>query len=307
MSNLYPLLGVFVIGLVVGRLEHLALPTVLRLRDRTRPYRWPWIELLLAGLFVALHLDGASSGSEARGSEYLLVALLVMTVATDFHSKLIPNRITYPGTAVGLFLAMVFPETVQNRLGQGSLLLPYLPEWLQPANGLLIAALGAVVGFSVLEGFRRVVAIVTRLEAMGMGDAKLLMMVGAFTGPIAAVLVVLPACLIGTALGLIHRLRTGLPHFPFGPALAAGAVVVLLGERAILVLLHRMSLTVVRLPLPWVLGFQLLLLGVVTLLLVRMRRRAQRYRAVLEEDFRRIDEHRLSDGDEASEPAAEES
>jgi leader peptidase (prepilin peptidase)/N-methyltransferase len=63
-------------------------------------------------------------------------------------------------------------------------------------------------------------------EVIGLGDLKLLAMIGAFLGPEASLFVLMSAALIGTAVGTallcLPRWRRN-PVMPFGPFLAGGA------------------------------------------------------------------------------------
>jgi prepilin signal peptidase PulO-like enzyme (type II secretory pathway) len=65
---------------------------------------------------------------------------------------------------------------------------------------------------------------------MGLGDVKLLAAIGAFLGPLGVIEAVLAAALLGLLLGGVLALRRGSAAAPFGfgPALALGALAVLL-------------------------------------------------------------------------------
>jgi leader peptidase (prepilin peptidase)/N-methyltransferase len=65
---------------------------------------------------------------------------------------------------------------------------------------------------------------------MGLGDVKLLAMVGAFVGPWGVLDTLLGASLLGLGLGLLWGLvsRSWSSPFGFGPAIAAGALLALL-------------------------------------------------------------------------------
>ena len=66
---------------------------------------------------------------------YVFAALLVAITETDMRAKLIPDRITFPGTALGIGFAAFYG-----------------------LHGIGMAALGAAAGFLVLEGFRRLMS-----------------------------------------------------------------------------------------------------------------------------------------------------
>lgn len=172
-----------------------------RCRDCRAPigWRYPAVEFLTGALLVALWVFFAPS---ERWLDLLnaavLSSLLVPTFFIDLEHRLVPNAITYPGIGAGLVLA----------LAGGRLL-----------DGVVTAAGAGAFFFAI--------AVLSR-GGMGGGDVKLAAMLGAFLGwPDAAVAIVL-AFVGGAAVGLAliaARLRTRKDAIPFGPALAAGAVV----------------------------------------------------------------------------------
>ncbi|HLH65093.1 MAG TPA: A24 family peptidase [Solirubrobacteraceae bacterium] len=130
----------------------------------------------------------------------VLVALLVPCAAIDLRRRVIPNRITGPGAAVAIALGLA--------LAPGS----------EP--GRLLWAIGA-------GGFLLVAAMVNP-AGMGMGDVKLVAMMGLFLGaPVAVALLAALMCTIAT--GAVLAARGGLSAvrgtgLPFGPYLAAGGL-----------------------------------------------------------------------------------
>jgi leader peptidase (prepilin peptidase)/N-methyltransferase len=99
--------------------------------------------------------------------------------------------------------------------------------------GLITAMVGAVFGALLMRLIRWVFGWALGKEAMGLGDADLMMMIGAFLGW-QATIVVLPLAVVG---GLVYvlalivvnpRFLFGERAFAFGPFLALGAVVTLL-------------------------------------------------------------------------------
>ena len=65
---------------------------------------------------------------------------------------------------------------------------------------------------------------------MGLGDVKLLAMIGAFLGPWGVLETIVTASLLGLGLGLVYAAVTRKLNAPFGfgPAIAAGALLALL-------------------------------------------------------------------------------
>lgn len=134
----------------------------------------------------------------------VFLAMLAVITVTDLRRRLIPNRVLALAVALGL------PLMVAADAGS-------LPERLTAA----LAAGGAFLAVSL-----------ARPGAFGMGDVKLIAAMGLFLGD-AVVAAVLIALCAGTSLGLILLVRRGRSAakatIPFGPCLALGSLVVLLG------------------------------------------------------------------------------
>ena len=77
-------------------------------------------------------------------------------------------------------------------------------------------------------------------EAMGLGDVKLMALVGGWIGWEAALLIFLLACLLGTVIGIINLIVTKDHYIPFGPYLALGTLITLLYKQEIIhILLYK--------------------------------------------------------------------
>jgi leader peptidase (prepilin peptidase)/N-methyltransferase len=162
--------------------------------------RYPLVEAATAALFVAVaavhHSDTA-----ALALGLVLVAFLVPIALIDLDHRIIPNRLTLPAAVVAVVLGSVLdPGGEIERLIAG-------------------AAAAAVLGLPAL----------LRPSGMGMGDAKLVGVLGLFLG-----VAVIPAFFVafasGTVVGIAIIMRKGMAQgrktpVPFGPFLALGAVV----------------------------------------------------------------------------------
>ena len=178
------------------------------------------MELLTAGLWVAVLLARPEAmGLAAQpwlllGAGWLLVSWLVPLVLIDLDSLWLPEPLCRWGVVLGLAVTALLG--FQQGVGTGrSLLLEHL----------IAAALG-------LLGFEAVSALAERAlgkPALGLGDAKLAALMGAWLGPLGLGLAVALAVLLGAVIGSIGRLSGRLgpsQPFPFGPFLAAGALAV---------------------------------------------------------------------------------
>ena len=100
-----------------------------------------------------------------------------------------------------------------------------------------MAISGAALGSGVLWGIGALYGKLRGVEAMGMGDVKMMAMVGAFTGPWGVVFTIFAASVVGAVVGLLLvplRGRTLQDALPFGCFLAPAALVALLvGRQAV--------------------------------------------------------------------------
>jgi leader peptidase (prepilin peptidase)/N-methyltransferase len=164
--------------------------------------RYPFVEAVVgASSFLSFLRHGPSLEYAA---ELAFVAAMVALVFIDFDHQILPNSITLPGTGVALALAGPRPAIS-------------LPD------ALLGALLGAGLLFLVAEVYFRL----RKLEGLGMGDVKMMGMVGAYLGWRGVLLTLFLGSLSGTLVGLAviaaskGDMKTKLP---FGTFLGMGAV-----------------------------------------------------------------------------------
>ncbi|MDO4894714.1 A24 family peptidase [Moraxella sp.] len=95
------------------------------------------------------------------------------------------------------------------------------------------ALLGAVAGFGVLWFINTIYRLITGHDGMGLGDAKLLGVLGIWLGVWLLPLVLFVAALFGVVAGLYHQ-KQGTHRFAFGPYLSIGGVVGLFFGKAVM-------------------------------------------------------------------------
>jgi leader peptidase (prepilin peptidase)/N-methyltransferase len=194
--------------------------------------RYPAVELLTAvlfGLTYCLH----SGLSLSLPFDLAFVAAIVALVFIDAEHMILPNVITYPGAALALVARVVVP----NLYGVASLggSQTQLRPWLVSLGGAL---LGALVGGGFLWLVGWVWERMRGVEAMGLGDVKMMFMVGAFLGwPLTLLTIfvgVLTGSVAGVAVMLGRKERDMQMMLPFGIFLGAGSLVSLFFGTAIL-------------------------------------------------------------------------
>jgi leader peptidase (prepilin peptidase)/N-methyltransferase len=192
--------------------------------------RYPAVELLTGALFALTYL--LHSGlTLSLPFDLAFVAAIVALVFIDAEHMLLPNVITYPGAALALIARVVVP----NLYGVAAFGGEQTPAWLLSLGGAVLGAL-AGGGFLWLVGWLWERA--RGVEAMGLGDVKMMLMVGAFLGWPLTMLTIFVGVLTGSIAGVAAMLRRGERDMqlllPFGIFLGLGSLVSLLfGTRII--------------------------------------------------------------------------
>jgi prepilin signal peptidase PulO-like enzyme (type II secretory pathway) len=139
----------------------------------------------------------------------LATLLLVAATLTDLRARLIPNALTYPGTALALAASFL------------------LSSWV----GLREAALGMLAA----GGIATLIWLLGRLlyrrgDVFGLGDVKLSLFIGAVTGLSRALTAMTAGIVVGGLRGalVLLRGRSTRATMPYGPAHAIGAYLTLL-------------------------------------------------------------------------------
>jgi leader peptidase (prepilin peptidase)/N-methyltransferase len=102
-----------------------------------------------------------------------------------------------------------------------------LPDWLPPGSwqlGLATGVAGLLVGTLLLRAVRFLFSAGLGVEALGLGDADLMMMAGSFLGWQPVVVAFFLSCVPGLVFGGIQMAVRRDNSLPFGPALAAAVV-----------------------------------------------------------------------------------
>lgn len=189
-------------GAAIAARDNIPIISYILLRGRCRACRkpisarYPVVEATTAALLTALWVREGPTIQFVAGALFALMLIAIFFV--DLDHRIVPNAITYPGTLLGLLLAVPQGRTLDA----------------------LLTAAGA-------GAFFLLIALVSR-GGMGGGDIKLAAMMGAFLGWPAIVFALLVAFTTGAAAGvylIASGRRTRKDPIPFGPSLAAGAMV----------------------------------------------------------------------------------
>ena len=172
---------------------------------------YPIVEGVTAAVFVAGYL--------LFGVQPLLVARLLFACAMivlfiiDLQHRILPNVITLPGVLIGFAFSWFWP-----------------PGWLDSLIGILA---GGGILLLIAEAYYRV----RKEEGLGLGDVKMLAMIGAFLGWKLMLVTLVLSSFMGSIIGLVViALKKGDMKYalPFGTFLAIGALISSVAGDAIL-------------------------------------------------------------------------
>lgn len=173
--------------------------------------QYPLVEAITAVLFVLV--AATTPAGPQLAARLLFVCALIVLFGIDLEHQILPNSITLPGIVIGVLFSLT-----------GS------PGWRASLLGVL---LGGGVLYAIAWGYYAV----RREEGLGMGDVKMLGMIGAFLGWQAVLLTLVLASLSGAVIGvaMIAFQRGSMKYaLPFGTFLAIGAVVAMLAGQPII-------------------------------------------------------------------------
>ena len=160
---------------------------------------YPLIELATGLLFVTAFLEFGVTQTTVKW--LFLTCLLVVLAVTDLRVRLLPDVVNWPGFAAGLMFSAVVPP---NNGFAGALAGRFLQLRLPgAAAGILDGLLGAAFGSFLLWGMATGYKIVRGHEGMGMGDVKMVAMIGAFLGLRGTFLTLLVGSLLGSLIGIV--------------------------------------------------------------------------------------------------------
>jgi leader peptidase (prepilin peptidase)/N-methyltransferase len=159
---------------------------------------YPLVELATGLLFVGCFLQFGIT--QATVKWLFFICLIIILTVTDLRVRLLPDVITWPGFAAGIVLSAFVPPND----GVAFLLCLRLFHQLPPERvlGVLEALLGAAFGSLLLWGAAALYKLVRGREGMGLGDVKMMAMVGAFLGVRNAFITILLGTLLGSVLGV---------------------------------------------------------------------------------------------------------
>lgn len=201
-------------------------------------WRYPAIEALTGLLFLIVYLQFGPT-------PYLPVALaffstMIALILIDAGHMILPNVITYPLFIIALVIRVVYPIAFSDNYFSDTTFAPisYLHGWPAWAVSLAGALFGALVGGGSLWLVGVIWKAFRGVDAMGLGDVKLLLGLGALLGWRLTILTIFIGAFTGALAGIIviarQKEKDLQTQIPFGIFLGIGSMIALLfGDRMI--------------------------------------------------------------------------
>lgn len=157
------------------------------------PLRYPIVELATG---VAFALCVSKLGLSLAALKFsVFSAIMIALIATDIEERILPDEFTLGGTLVGL----VFARFVPLEIGLGGFFVPgTLGRWVSVADAALAAGVASGSIWLVAWLYQKL----RHREGMGLGDVKMIAMIGAFLGLSLALLTLVVASLFGSIIGV---------------------------------------------------------------------------------------------------------
>jgi leader peptidase (prepilin peptidase)/N-methyltransferase len=183
-------------------------------------WRYPAVELVTGILFF---FGGLLLGPTLVALKFcIFAAIQVALIFTDFEERILPDEFTLGGTAIGVVLAGIIPMAP----GFMSFFLP--PTFSRPVISIIESIAGALFTSGVLWAFGALYEKIRHREGLGLGDVKMVMMIGSFFGVQATLLTLICGSVLGSVVGLLYifltRKDASSYELPFGSFLGIAAL-----------------------------------------------------------------------------------
>ena len=190
------------------------------------PLRYPVVELLTGAAFF--HFVSTLGVTPAALKMCVFAALLVGLVFSDLEERILPDEMTLGGTLLGILFAVFvrMPESVPSFV----VIIATHSELTGRAQWLTEAAFGALLPALFLWFGAWVYERIRHREGLGLGDVKLIAMVGSFLGLSGALYTLMLGSVAGSLIGFTYIRATGKDastyELPFGTFLGLAALAV---------------------------------------------------------------------------------
>ncbi len=191
-----------------------------RCRDCRKPIpiRYPLVELLTGLIFfVIFEMNGVSLRSVKLCT---FAALMIGLIFSDLEERILPDQFTLGGTALGIGFALLVPLPPLFAL--------FLPDWSTHWRSLAESLFGAAFITGLLALIRWAYFKVRQKEGLGIGDLKMMALIGSFFGLAGSLQTMFLGSILGSIVGVIYiyiaRKDASSYELPFGTFLGIAAL-----------------------------------------------------------------------------------
>jgi leader peptidase (prepilin peptidase)/N-methyltransferase len=190
-------------------------------------FRYPLVELVTAAWFAWAVWALGPTPDAFRLCAF--GAILIALVVTDFEEQILPDEFTLGGTVLGIVLSLFIP--IHTGIAH-----IFLYDKGERIASLGEAGLGAAVASLVLWLLRWTYEKVRHREGLGLGDVKMVAMIGAFLGLQGVLFTIMVGSILGSVVGLafilIARKNASSYELPYGSFLGIAGLAVAFYFRA---------------------------------------------------------------------------
>ncbi|HEX8289012.1 MAG TPA: prepilin peptidase [Pyrinomonadaceae bacterium] len=200
--------------------------------------RYPAVEFLTALLYVLVFWQIGFNAF--LPVSLIFVTAIVALIFIDAEHMILPNVITYPLLVFSLLVRLLFPLFLSAEYFSDTKFAPL--TYFQNYPSWLVSLIGAVLGGLVGGGFLWLVGAIWKMlrgvDAMGLGDVKMMFAVGALLGWRLTILSIFLGAFSGAVIGMLviyrQKEKDLQTQIPFGIFLGIGSILSLLfGEQLI--------------------------------------------------------------------------
>jgi leader peptidase (prepilin peptidase)/N-methyltransferase len=196
-------------------------------------WRYPLVELLTGAVFFAIVLQ---MGPTLAAAKYcVFAAILIGLIFSDLEKRLLPDELTKGGIVIGLIFAIFVPVP---DITAGAILWLAGVEDLGAWKSVAESVLGALLPAFFLWGGGWLYQRIRHREGLGLGDVKLIAMVGSFLGLRGALVTLVLGSISGSLIGYSYIKLTGKDtatyELPFGSFLGAAGLVAVVASKQLL-------------------------------------------------------------------------
>lgn len=186
---------------------------------------YPFVELITGLIALLLFYK---LGFSLKTLIYMVFSFsLIVVTFIDLKHMIIPNLITFPGILIGFLFSLLITDWSAAKKLVVFLDISNL-GYIVSRIPVLDSFLGIIFGGGILLLIAYSYQLIRKREGMGMGDVKLLAMMGAFLGIKGVIFIIFVSSFIGSIIGisLILYNKGDLKYaIPYGPFLSIAALI----------------------------------------------------------------------------------